>query len=386
MITFHQATIATILSSAALAVPLVIFPWVQDAAQAKGNPSAIAPVRASSSLIAIQFQAPGDSVPSDTTGGGTRGIQFQPPSDNSPSNTTGGGTRGIQFQPPSDNSPSNTTGGGTRDGVRFAAPGDNSPSETTGGGTRDGVRFAAPGDNSPSETTGGGTRDGVRFTAPGDNSPSETTSAGTRNVHFEASGEDSPKPTILGSSDKDELSLFIPLLPPTKLGRTVAGHPTFFVYVPQGTPKQIFFSLQSTDRKHHYQTTFDISGKQGIISFTLPADAPELEVGKDYLWFFATIEPGQILQPGNYGINGWIKRVPPPAIASLKEKLTPLEVATLYAESGIWYDTLALLASARRSQPENQTLVSEWKALLQQVGLENLAAIPLVELYNRQGG
>lgn len=355
---YHRPTITKIVSSAVLAVPLVIVSCTGQAASARDNPSAIALSTNNPSLIGIQFQAPGDGTPTDTTGGGTRGVQFQSPGDATPADTTGGGTRGeIRFSSPSGDSPSNTTGGGTRDGVRFSAPGDASPGNTTGGGTRDGVTFAAPGDASPSSTTGGGTRD----------------------INFQPPGEDSPKSTVGGGTRTDELSVFMPLLPATKIGRTVAARPTFFVYVPQGTRKQIFFSLQSTDRKPHYQTTFEISGKQGIVSFTLPADAPELEVGKDYLWFFAVIEPGQILQPGNYGVNGWIKRVPSPVASGANKQMTAVEEATFYAQSGIWYDTLAVLAAARRSQPENQTLVSEWNSLLKQVGLERLAAIPLVE-------
>ncbi|HLO52354.1 MAG TPA: DUF928 domain-containing protein [Kamptonema sp.] len=360
MITSHQATIARIISSAALAIPLAIAPCTLEAAQARGNSSRSAPATANQSLMAIQFQAPGDGTPTDTTGGGTRGVQFQSGGDATPADTTGGGTRGeIRFASPSGDAPNSTTGGGTRDGVRFTAPGDSSPGNTTGGGTRDGVTFAAPGDASPSTTTGGGTRD----------------------VNFQAPGEDSPKSTVGGGTRTDALSVFIPLLPATKLGRTVAARPTFFVYVPEGTRKQIFFSLQTTDRKPHYQTTFEISGKQGILSFTLPADAPELEVGKDYLWFFAVIEPGQVLQPGNYGVNGWVKRVPAPVARETNKQLTAVKEAELYAESGIWYDTLAVLAAARRSQPENQTLVSEWNSLLKQVGLDRLTAIPLVEQF-----
>jgi len=56
-----------------------------------------------------------------------------------------------------------------------------------------------------------------------------------------------------------------------------------------------FFSLQDANRNHHYQKTFKISAQGGILELTLPDDAPELEMGKEYVWFFAPIAPDGIL-------------------------------------------------------------------------------------------
>jgi hypothetical protein len=159
----------------------------------------------------------------------------------------------------------------------------------------------------------------------------------------------------------------------------VAARPTFFVYVPPTSSKQVFFSLQDENRNSHYQTTLKISGQGGIVRVTLPADAPELEIGKNYMWFLATVEPGDILRPDSRGVSGWVKRVEPPSSSAQNSSLTPLKLATLYAESGIWYDTVAVLGAAKQAQPENATLAAEWKELLEQVGLKGIATQPIIE-------
>lgn len=284
----------------------------------------------------------------------------------------------LQFQAPGEAAPRSSIGGGTRGNVRFAAPGEVAPNNTTGGGTRGNVKFAPPGDAAPVNSTGGGTRGNVQFGAPGEAAPNNTTGGGTRgNVRFQASGESAPANTASGGTRTNAQPVLTALLPTTRYGRTVAARPTFFVYVPPTATKEVFFSLQDERRNHVYQTVLKISGKGGIVSVTLPENAPELEIGKNYVWFFAPIEPGGILQPDNYGTIGWIRRVESQAAQNATG--TPIERATEYAKDGIWYDTLAILAAAKLAQPGNQTLASEWNDLLKEVGLEAIATQPITE-------
>ena len=330
----------------------------------------------------VRFQAPGDASPEDTTGGGVRGnVAFQAPGDSAPTDTTGGGVRGdVAFQAPGDASPEDTTGGGVRGDVGFQAPGDSAPTDTTGGGVRGDVGFQAPGDSAPTDTTGGGVRGDVGFQAPGEASPEDTTGGGVRgDVGFQAPGEASPEDTTGGGVRGDELARVIPLLPTTKYGRTVAARPTILVYVPPtSVGRQVFFSLQDEQRNHHYQTMLELPNDGGIVSVTLPEDAPELEFGKTYLWFFAPIQPGGVLQPDNYGVVGWVKRVE--SSVAIDSTANPIETAIELAESGIWYDTLSVVAQAKNTQPENATYTSEWHDLLEQVGLNALASQPIGHL------
>ncbi len=265
----------------------------------------------------------------------------------------------LEFQMPDGDNPPNTVGGGVRGGVNFISPPDEgAPRNTSSGGIRGDVNFESVGTPAPVNTSSGGVRGDVNFEAPGSNTTSQTASGGVR-------GED--------------LAKVIPLLPTNSYGRTVSGRPTFLVYLPPTASQEVFFSLQDADRNHHYQKTFNISGQGGIVEITLPADAPELEIGKEYVWFFAPISPDGILQPDNYSVTGWVKRVESPVPNDQVSSLTPIKLAIIYAQEGIWYDTLAILSAAKLAQPDDVTLASEWKDLLQQVGLEAIANQPLAE-------
>jgi Domain of Unknown Function (DUF928) len=305
---------------------------------------------------AVEFKSPGDSAPTTSVGGGARGnVQFATPGDRTPSNSVGGGSRGnVQFGTPGDRAPSNSVGGGSRGDVQFGTPGDRAPSNSVGGGSRGDVQFGTPGDRAPSNSVGGGSRGNVQFGTPGDRAPSDSAGGATRS-------EAPPAMTAV--------------IPPTKVGRTMSARPTFFVYLPPTLSKEAFFSLQDEQGNTHYQTRLKISGQGGIVSVTLPENATGLEIGKNYMWVFAPIPPDGILRPDNYVVTGWVKRVE----ATGNTASSPLEQATALAQAGIWYDTLSVLAAAKRSQPNNSNLVKEWRELLEQVGLNAIATQPLSE-------
>jgi hypothetical protein len=60
----------------------------------------------------------------------------------------------------------------------------------------------------------------------------------------------------------------------------------------------------------------------------------------------------------------------------LKEKIanaTPASLPSLYADAGVWYDTLATLTDQIEAQPGNQSLRETRTNLLRQVGLKEAA-------------
>ncbi|MCT7971773.1 DUF928 domain-containing protein [Laspinema olomoucense] len=246
----------------------------------------------------------------------------------------------LQFKPPGDPVPATSVGGGTRGNVRFAPPGESAPVTSVGGGTRGNVRFAPPGEAAPVTSVGGGSRG----------------NEGT--LTQEGQGLEA-----------------IALLPASQHGRTMSARPTFFVYVPPTATEKVFFSIQDKEGNHHYQTTLEINGGGSIVSFTLPETAPELELETDYLWFFVPLDASGRLQPDSYSVTGWVKRV---AAIPTTGDLEALSLATAYAEAGVWYDTLTTLAVARVNQPDNLTVAEEWRSLLGQVGLEAIAATPVM--------
>ena len=266
--------------------------------------------------------------------------------------------------------------------LRFEAPGDVAPQRSVGGGVRGTVQFSAPGEIGPQRSVGGGVRGEVKFASPGDATPVNSVGGGVRGeVVFEAPGDSSPIGTVSGGTRTDELPVMTALLPTTKYGLTVAARPTFFVYLPPTSSQEVFFSLQDEQGNHHYQTTLKFSGRGGVVSVTLPEEAPELKVGTNYVWFFAPIEPNGILRPDNIGVTGWVKRVEALTPNEQNLSLNPIELATEYAKQGIWYDTLKILVAAKLAQPNDSTLVSEWKVLLEHVELDAIASQPIADQF-----
>jgi hypothetical protein len=172
--------------------------------------------------------------------------------------------------------------------------------------------------------------------------------------------------------------LAMALTPVNYQALTVAERPTFFVYVPETSARKVFFSLEGENKDSHYQTTVAITGKAGIVSVSLPAEAKALETGKSYKWSFV-IMCGNALRPDSPVVEGKIMRSAlNPTLTSQLEKATPIERAALYGKGGIWYDTLATVAELRRSQPNDSTLEATWKQLLTSVGLDAIATQPLL--------
>ncbi|MGB5897871.1 MAG: DUF928 domain-containing protein [Geitlerinemataceae cyanobacterium] len=317
--------------------------------------------------MALRFESPGDAAPESSIGGGVRGsLQFSAPDSAAPRTSIGGGVRGsVQFGAPGSAAPRTSIGGGVRGSLQFSAPDSAAPRTSIGGGVRGGVRFLAPDESAPRNSDSGGIRGEVEFQLPDDSAPRTSESGGVR-------GNDTPPLTAL--------------LPSTQTGRTLSARPTFFVYLPPTTSQQAFFSVQDEQGNFVYHTVVNISTSGETIAIATPEDAPELEVGKNYLWMFAPLEPNGILRPDNSNVVGWVKRVEPVA-SSPEVVLSPVEQATEYAAAGIWYDTLEVLASAQLEQPSDETLASEWQDLLTEVGLEQVSTepvslCPLCQSYN----
>ena len=167
-----------------------------------------------------------------------------------------------------------------------------------------------------------------------------------------------------------------PIIPVASQSLTTASHPTVLVYLPQTSAQKLLFSWKTENDREHYQTILPIENKAGIISLTLPSDAPPLEVDKNYQWALAIMCDGQ-LHPDSPVIQGHIRRVAlEQTICDRLKNANPLETAVIYGEAGIWYETVATLAKLKTAAPDDQNLAANWEYLLNSVGLENISQVP----------
>ena len=171
----------------------------------------------------------------------------------------------------------------------------------------------------------------------------------------------------------------VALMPNTKIGLTVAEKPTVFFRVSKTSVQEATFNL--LDEKGDtiiYDKTIPLSSTGDVMSFTLPADAPALEIGKEYGWeLVVNCDPQD--QKGNPRVQSVIKRVQPSStLVSKLAQAKPSDRPFLYAEDGIWIDALSTLAKLRVANPNDSELKEAWTTLLTSAGLQNIATAPLI--------
>lgn len=165
------------------------------------------------------------------------------------------------------------------------------------------------------------------------------------------------------------------LVPAENFGYTLEASPSFFVYIPSFFAEKAVaaqFELLNEVGDPIYQATYQASQESGLIRINLPEDAnfAGLEVGQDYNWAFTLIcdmeDPS-----GNLVVDSWVQRIEPDADLAQMLEIAPAEqVPDIYAQEGIWHDTLTTLANLDNDQPENQ---ERWRILLNEVGLTAVA-------------
>jgi Domain of Unknown Function (DUF928) len=209
----------------------------------------------------------------------------------------------------------------------------------------------------------------VSFTPPpDDNLPGRTVGAGSRGGQC---SQDATAPIANASSLRA-------LVPTTNKGLTLAAHPTFFVHLPATSAKKAVLSIQEegTGTEQHSQTSFPITGTSGIVSLKPSDNSPPLEVGKMYRWAVVLV-CGERPNPNDPAIVSLVRRIAP---SQPPNQGTALQRAAWYGRYGYWYDALASLAEARRTQANNKDLASNWTDFLKSAGLDAIATEPIQEL------
>ncbi|BAU10538.1 hypothetical protein LEP3755_10220 [Leptolyngbya sp. NIES-3755] len=208
----------------------------------------------------------------------------------------------------------------------------------------------------------------ILFTPPPqDGTPSTTRGAGSRDN--QQCSQDSSATTQ--ATGKPSLTA---LVPSDRSGLTWSARPTFWVYVPQTSARQIVLSIKQGNQ-FHSQRFVPITGTSGILGIQTAEDSPPLEVDKDYQWAIVLV-CGDRPSPNDPVVSALVRRKQP--TTNLNSQ-TALQQATTYSKQGIWYDAITVLAEAKRSQPNDSALNQTWTNFLMQptVGLNAIATEPL---------
>lgn len=152
------------------------------------------------------------------------------------------------------------------------------------------------------------------------------------------------------------------LVPQAHIPTTISGRPTFFWYAVTKKTDLVKFTLVDQNQEKPIVETQMRAEHSGLFQFTLEKNTPELEIGKQYRWTVTLVRNLKHPSQNLYAFT-LIKRVPFPP--QLKQKLAAVtgkfDRSTIYANSGIWYDTLSTVyrASNRRTSSQPQQLLEQ---------------------------
>ena len=165
-------------------------------------------------------------------------------------------------------------------------------------------------------------------------------------------------------------------------GLTVRPDPVFWFQISQNMT-EMYFEISEYDTEGRgkdseliYETSLDLSGKDGIIRVPVPLDIA-LETGMTYQWYIHVWVGRESID--SHQKSGWIERVEvsPELSNQLARAQTSLDRARVYAEAGIWHDAFDILTQ-ERYWVDTPELKAEWEELLQSVFGES---IPLPKFY-----
>ena len=173
------------------------------------------------------------------------------------------------------------------------------------------------------------------------------------------------------------LTALVPTVNDSVWGLTTTANPRLWFYVPYvlNTDHPAEFALLNDRNQYVYQTTLANAQTDatGIIEVALPSTVA-LDVGKFYRWAF-TVNCGA---DSSVFVMGGIQRVAPLSAPAASLDQASLDRASLYAENGIWFDALTILAELKQSNPHDPAIAAEWQSLLQSATLEDMVDQPFV--------
>jgi hypothetical protein len=125
------------------------------------------------------------------------------------------------------------------------------------------------------------------------------------------------------------------------------------------------------------ETPLPSPSQAGVQRVRLAEYGIRLAPGVQYRWFLALI-PDADNRSQDVIAGGIVQRVEPPAalraqLAQASEAQAPF----IYAEAGIWYDALAALSEQIAATPAGARMRQQRAALLEQVGLSEVAKYDL---------
>jgi hypothetical protein len=172
-----------------------------------------------------------------------------------------------------------------------------------------------------------------------------------------------------------DATLELSVLAPDHTGLTTNSQPTLYWYLSQPANARLDVTLIRDDQIDPLlEKVIGIPKSAGIQRLDLATAGATLEPGIEYRWF-VSVTPDEEQRSNDIVASGTIQFTAPEAdlerrIAAADER----EQAAIFAENGIWYDAIDSLSRAIERNPDDANLHALRAAMLEQVGLNSVAA------------
>ncbi len=177
------------------------------------------------------------------------------------------------------------------------------------------------------------------------------------------------------------------IAPANGLGFTFDDYPYFFWYFPgvESDSVPVIFTLIGQKTKEVngrtrtratkiYEKELNLD-KPGIIAFALPSDSPPLKEEQEYKWRVQINCTRQTTMFLSYSIQR--KSTDNPELISKLENAPVDRHPVIFAESGVWFDALKMIALQLEQTPGDSTLEEDWNNVLRLIGFEDLIGEPI---------
>ena len=160
------------------------------------------------------------------------------------------------------------------------------------------------------------------------------------------------------------------MMPKSNTGKTVLGHPRFWVYFPKIASKntEVEFVVQNESREDIWRSRSALNSTASYQSFSLPETEAPLEVGQWYRWYVKVYCQDRVASV-QY-VQGWVNRVPLASKLHLELQEDPHQMHLAYANHNIWYDAIDELLGLHYRYPQNVALIEDWKNLIYAQGVD----------------
>ncbi|MEE9338114.1 MAG: DUF928 domain-containing protein [Methylococcaceae bacterium] len=167
------------------------------------------------------------------------------------------------------------------------------------------------------------------------------------------------------------------VLTPAHTGLSLKAQPDIFWYTSQPISKPFHFVefVLNSDKaiKPILRTHLVSPKKAGVQKISLSDYNIELEPDTEYTWSISLV-PDPASRSHDFVTSGKIKYVKGNDVLLNTIKTTSLKLqANLYATEGYWYDAVASIIRQTKQHPEDQSFRNNLSALINQVGLYQIA-------------